>query len=365
MLGGQLRLDSNANEEKGPAGTKGKLVASLSSSTLTTLLHCAVTLILPFRIAPSAQDGDTPITGPPTAERRINSLARRSSTNSGGSGGSEIDSLIADMSSSLQGDLASPQSPSSTRQHRSLTSRSTGSRSSNVSAGSLRRSGSLKSSSRFSGSVKIQDSATPLRASKIDPMTEDRSQTPKVDGSRSNASTLPSAPGNEDVKIRDFQAEKQQSEVEQRMEKSSADAEQRMVDPSGSFKVLVVEVRSFSQLQLLLADLFPSAGRAHQLDAHRTATQEGRARGHRRPAWRDGRQSDGEGSLVRHHLDGSQHAHHGRIGGDSQDSAARGKLHFPFLSTAHPCPQRSHPHSRRHGKLARAWTKRSRGCWAW
>lgn len=211
-----------------------------------------VTLILPFKLAPTPQAGDTPVTARPTAERRISSLARRSSTNSGGSGGSEIDSLIADMSSSLQGDPNFPQSPSSTRHQRSLTSRSTGSRGSNVSAGSLRRNASLKSTSKIpgtsqtSGSVRVQDSATPLRASKIDAAEEERSRTPKVGAGRGNPSTLPSAPGNEDVKIRDFQAEEQdqehQGKVEHRRQESSSDAEQQKVDPSGPFKVLVVEV---------------------------------------------------------------------------------------------------------------------------
>ncbi|ORY55950.1 hypothetical protein BCR35DRAFT_355672 [Leucosporidium creatinivorum] len=226
MLGGQLRVDSNIDEEKGPTGTK-------------------VTLILPFRLAPSAPTSSAPLTGPPTAERRINSLARRSSTNSGGSGGSEIDSLIADMSSSLQGDPISPNSPSSTRQHLSLTSRSTGSRGSN-SAGSLRRTGSLKSNSQISGAIRVQDSKMPLRASKLDPMEDDRSQTPKLGNSSGNPSTLPSAPGNEDVKIRDFQTEELQGKGEQEGQERRAEQEKRLnaeqeKAASGPFKALVVE----------------------------------------------------------------------------------------------------------------------------
>lgn len=122
-----------------------------------------------------------------------------------------------------------------------MTSRSTGSRGSNVSTGSLRRNGSYRSNNQISGSVRVQDSGTPLRAAKIDPVPEDRSQTPRVGAGRGNPSTLPSAPGNEDVKIRDFQTEKQDGKPEQQKQESSADAEQKKTDPP--LKVLIVEVR--------------------------------------------------------------------------------------------------------------------------
>jgi len=88
----------------------------------------------------------------------------------------------------------------------------------------------------------------PLRASRIDPMAENRSQTPKVGGGRAEPSTLPSAPGNEDVKIRDFETEEQQSKVDHRRKESSTHSEQEKVASSGPFKVLVVEVSASALL---------------------------------------------------------------------------------------------------------------------
>lgn len=196
-----------------------------------------MTLVLPFRLAPPETNGGGDVTpasrtsnARPSVERQISSLGRRTSTNSG-SAGSEIDSLIADMSSSLQGSAMSPDSASSSRPTRqsairSNTSRSmpsrdsAGSRSdggsqqsgpSGTSSAGAHRQGSISRRQR-SGSLRLTESGNPTRGPQLDRVSgDDRARSKKTNPPQD---TSASAPINDDVLVRDFETDSLQSKHE-------------------------------------------------------------------------------------------------------------------------------------------------------
>lgn len=222
---------------RGQPAPRVRFTFELLLSRLADSPLLAVTLVLPFRLAPPDTNGAGDMTpssrssnARPSVERQISSLGRRTSTNSG-SAGSEIDSLIADMSSSLQGSAMSPKSASSSRPTRPSAIRSNTSRSmpSRESAGSrsdggsqqsgpsgtsspgAHRQGSINRRQR-SGSLRLTESGNPTRGPQLDRVSgDDRARSKKTNPPQD---TSASAPINENVHVRDFETESSQSKHE-------------------------------------------------------------------------------------------------------------------------------------------------------